>query len=227
MKKVLLMTIPHTGKVFLENYMTEVLELKKVIDFASFIETKDENVFASTHTASPQPLIQRRLYEYAKAECRVVATLRHPYANGVSCAARGHQNLTYAATNWRLMEQQIPQYDMFWVDVETAVENRQQMMLQLCKFLGRKPVKNERHNAFVQRWKKANALPKSNPIKKDFLNTGKLPEGYSFSTLDSAMKWYLPLKAKLDKQYAPASGSGPRSSKPSDEGSIPSRGAKQ
>ena len=164
------------------------------------------------------------MFDYAVDNCYVVAPLRNPIANAVSCIARKHSNLVYTARNWEIMAEMAPRYNIFWVDIDATNETRKNMMSQLCDYLQRQPSKPAASDAFIERWKKVNAVPKSNPVKKEYEATKKLPRGYDYRHLDNAIRWYDKLKAELDIKYTPAVGHGTVASNHSKEGSNPSGG---
>jgi len=225
MKKVMLISIPHTGTVFVSEFLEHVMGLKHIKDPQEFMETDNMNVFMRIHTSTPIQEWKNPLFDYAEENCHVVSPIRHPYENAVSCYARQSSNPAFAWMNWNIMMATAPRYNIFWVDIDTKY--RHNMMNQLCTFLERKPQSKELYDRYVDKWQKVNRVPKHNAIRKAYNETGILPKGIKRDLFDDAVAWFDELKESIDKQYALADGYGTVASNHSKEGSTPSKGAKQ
>ncbi len=201
MKKILLLTVPHTGTVFVHDFLKDVLNLKHYqgmnIDQASvFMETDNTNIFARIHTTSPTRLIQEAkgsLMEYAENNCNVVIPLRNPVDSAISCIARKHHDLVYCTSCWEIMLEMYPRYNVFWIDINVKPELRHNMMTQLCEFLDCSPANSSEFNEYIDKWQKRNSVDYQNGIP---------PKNFDFDSLDFAVQWYDDMKIKLDKQYS-------------------------
>ena len=210
MKKILLLTVPHTGTVFTCDYLREILGLKHYQgmnrgDAEEFINTEDTNVFARIHTTSPTKLAQEgpnSLLDYAINNCNVISTLRPPIDNAISCVIREHSNLVYCASCWDIMIEMTPKYNVFWLDTHAKKETRRNMIEQLNTFLDCQPKDIDKFNNFIDGWEKVGEGKKFPDIKQAYIDEGTLPKGYDFSSLDFAVHWYDDMKIKLDKQYS-------------------------
>jgi hypothetical protein len=206
MKKILLMSIPHTGTIFVSRFLEQVMGVKLVQDYNEFMETGDTNVFLRLHTSTPVQTYKTPIWEYAAANCKTVSPLRHPYENAVSCFAREHSNLAFPWACWNSMMETAPLFDeIFWVDIDT--QHRENMMNQLCEFIEREPRNLELYERYIKDWKKVNRVPKHNKIRKAYNETKELPNGPRYDLLDDAVVWYDNIKEQIDKQYAPGEGS--------------------
>jgi hypothetical protein len=195
------MSIPHTGTIFVSRFLEQVMGVRLVQDYSEFMETDDTNVLLRLHTSNPHQSYKVPIWEYSAKNCKVVAPIRHPHENIVSCVARGHPNLLYPWQNWREMMRTVPIFDeVFWVDVDT--EYRENMMGQLCTFIEREPRNLDLYEQYVKDWKKVNRVSKSNEIRKAYNETGVLPHGPKYELFDDAIAWYTNLKQQLDEKYS-------------------------
>lgn len=200
MKKILLVSIPHTGTIFVSRFLEQIMSVRLVQDYTEFMETDDTNVLLRLHTSDPPQPYKIPVWEYAAANCKVVAPIRHPYETVVSSVARKHANLLYSWANWKHMMHISPMFsEIFWVDIDTKY--RENMMEQLCTFVEREPRNLDLYEHYIKDWKKLNRVSKSNEIRKAYNETGVLPHGPRYELFDDAVAWYSNIKTIVDEQY--------------------------
>ena len=200
MKKILLMSIPHTGTIFVSNFLEQILGVKHLTDYNEFMSTERTDVFLRLHTSTPVQAYKQPIWEYGAEHCKTVAPLRHPYENAVSCYAREHANLAFPMACWANMMETAPMFDeIFWVDIDT--QYRRNMMDQLCEYLEREPKDETLYDRYVDQWKKVNRVSKQNVVRNRYNETGELPKGPRYDLLDSAVVWYNDIKQRIDEQY--------------------------
>ena len=95
------------------------------------------------------------------------------------------------------MMEMYPNYEVFWVDIQTAPENRDNMMRQLLQFVGRDPVDEKAYETYINEWKKVNFVKEE--TKRQFAVRNKF---HDFKYLDTAVEWYDKKKAELDELYS-------------------------
>lgn len=196
MKKILLLSVPHTGTVFISDYLEEIIGLNRIADNDRFIQTNDNKTFIRIHTTSPQRLENKKktsVAEYAKNNCNVIIPLRHPIDNAKSCIARNHANLVYCSDCWNVMFEMYSAYNVFWVDIDILPEHRNNMMQQLSNFISCEPINQSTYDSFIDRWQKKNYTEYDKNI---------LPPHHRYDYLNSAIEWYEKKKIELNKQYS-------------------------
>lgn len=225
MKKVLVMSIPHTGTEFVTEYLgfMDIMPLRfvKPMDDQSY---SDETIYYSKHkefVTHPSKHVVSHIHidhntkenlcismkyaimEYAKENCKVVIPLRHPLENAISYIGRNKETkMSYCENNWNILfDDIIPNYDIFWVDINVAKQKRFKMMEELNKFIGREPIDNLRFRRYVSEWNPVNHVEECDNMKEAYYKHDKLPEGYDFGCLDVAIKWYNNKKVELDELY--------------------------
>jgi len=203
MKKVLLLSVPHTGTVFTRNYITDVLDIPHCRNLGAFVIKNVARMHVNLHTTEATYIgngtqVCRDILDYAEENCNVVIPIRDPIENAISCLGRGHNTLHYCIGNWKAMIREYSRFkNVFWVDVWTPEENRRTMMHKLNEFLDREP-EQEAFDNFVNHWKKVNNRSDEQMIKAD----RRVPF-HDFSELQFAVDWYNEKKAELDKLYSP------------------------
>ena len=212
-KKVLIMSIPHTGTVFTIDYLDQVMPLKYLgDDHWKFIKHPSKHVAGQFHISITQRkeseeywTKEYNIMEYAKDNCKVIIPLRHPIENAISYTARyGVGNyMDELVDNWRIMIELHSNYDVFWLDINITRAKRHNMMRQLNKFIEREPIDRIKFYRYVKQWKPLNVYREnSNLIKDAYIEQGKLPVGYDFRSLDFAVWWYNKKKIELEQQYS-------------------------
>jgi hypothetical protein len=207
MRKVLLLSVPHTGTVFARRYIEDVAEFPHCRNLGAFVTKDVTRMHVNLHTVrSNRP--ERRgakedgVFKYAYENCNVVIPVRDPIDNAISCLGRGFNNLDYCIQNWQAMMDEYQCFkNVFWLDVWAPVENRATMISKLNEFLDVEP-----HPTYVTRfvrdWKKVNHRTTEQMVKGD-----RRTPFHDFRPLDFAVEWYKEKKAELDKLYAPGEGS--------------------
>ncbi len=210
-KKILVMSIPHTGTVFATDYLKQVMPLQYFDDkpYNEFIIHPSKHVFSQIHISDNQR-IENELHwsdimGYAEKNCKVIIPLRHPIESAISYTARyGIGNyMDDLVDNWRSMIEIHSKYDVFWLDINIAKEKRYNMMLQLNKFIEREPSDRMKFYRYVKEWKPVNVYRENrNTIKNAYTDHNMLPAGYNFNSLNFAVWWYTKKKTELEKQYS-------------------------
>lgn len=204
MKKILLLSVPHTGTIFVRDYLMQILHLPFIADANNFISEKRNAVAQTMHTTGPQLKANKTVNgvaEYAIDNCNVIIPFRHPMDNAISCIGRDHPNLEFCATNWSILFEMYPLYNVFWVDIDAPKENRRNMMEQLNGFVGCYPISADAFDKYVDDWAPVNNLTKANPIKKAYVENGTLPKGFDYSVMDEAVVWHSTKKQELLRKY--------------------------
>lgn len=203
MRKVLLLSVPHTGTVFTRNYIVDVLNIPHCRNLGAFVAKDVTRMHVNLHTVySNRP--ERRgskedaVFKYAYQNCNVIIPVRNPIDNAISCLGRNHNNLDYCIQNWEAMLGECDRFKhVFWFDVWTPEENRRTMLYKLHEFLDIEP-----HPTYVERfaraWKKVNHRTTEQIVKAE----RRVPF-HDFSELQFAVDWYNEKKAELDKLYSP------------------------
>ena len=205
MKKTLLLSVPHTGTVFVRNYIVDVLDIPHCRNLGDFITKDVTRMHINLHTVEANYIgngtqLNRDILEYAEENCNVVIPIRDPIENAISCLGRGHTTLHYCIGNWRAMISEYSRFtNAFWVDVWTPEENRRTMLRKLNEFLDIEP-----HPTYVEKfarsWKKVNYRTTEQILKGE-----RRTPFHDLSELQFAVDWYKEKKAELDKLYTPLS----------------------
>jgi len=196
MKKVLVMSMPHTGTEFVTEYLgfMDIIPLVFIRPAPSFITHPSKHVLYHMHIgtypkAKHYPN-EHGIMAYAKENCKVVIPLRSPVKNAVSYINR-YDNMSLCVKNWNLLINDVSlEYDIFWLDIDIAQEKRYNMMNQLNKFIGRKPTDDLKFRKYVIEWKPVNRVEQNNSLEK-----------HNFECLDFAVEWYNNKHKELEKLY--------------------------
>lgn len=209
MKKILILSAPHTGTCFARDYLLEVMPITLIPEYNAFVKSLDKNIVCNMHTTSQQRLTNERsinmvhdIAGYAIDNCKVVIPFRHPIKNALSCLMRQHKDLINCTESWRILLEMYLKYDVFWLDVDISEGKRRNMMDQLNAFVECEPINSEKFNSWIEHWEPRNSYSDRNPIKKAYAENGTLPKGYDFNELDFAVQWYDEMKIKLEQQYS-------------------------
>ncbi len=200
MRKILLLSVPHTGTVFVRNYINDVLKVSRC-KHPDYLVTDDGLVYTNIHCNSPQRLENEKPNNpamYGVKNCNVIIPIRNPIDNAISCLGRGHSNLVYCAENWRVLMEMYPLCKrVFWVDVWAPEQNRRNMMLKLNEFLGIEP-NQKLFDDYVNNWKVVN-----NRTEEQIEIAERRTSHFKFDLLDFAVEWYEQKKIELNRLYTP------------------------
>jgi len=196
MKKVLVLSIPHTGTEFVTDYLgfMDIMPLVFIRPATAFIKHPSKHVLYHKHigtypNAKHYPN-EHGIEEYAKENCKVVIPLRHPIKTAISYINR-YTDMSLCKNNWELLINNIlPNYEIFWLDIDIAQQKRYNMMSKLNEFLERKPVNDINFRKYVAKWKPVNHIKHSEST-----------EAYDFNHLNFATEWYDNKHTELDKLY--------------------------
>jgi hypothetical protein len=221
MKKVLVLSIPHTGTEFVTNYLgfMDIMPLRFVKPIKDQVY-KDTTLFNKAHMefiTHPsrhvvghmhigEHLHLKREYDimdYAKEHCKVIIPLRHPLENAISYIGRHKEiKMLYCANNWSiLLNDIISNYEIFWIDINIAKRKRLRMMKGLNRFIEREPMNDANFIKYIKEWKPVNHHEECDGMKEAYYTRGELPKGYDVSCLDTAIKWYNNKHTELEKLY--------------------------
>jgi hypothetical protein len=199
-KKVALVSIPHSGTIFVSDFLEKVVGLRHVKDYNEFMETHDMDVFIRMHTNAPiDSYINTDIWEYIFEYCEVVSPLRHPHEVFISHLAREYPNaMDMVVESWNNMKEvwyEVP--DMFWFNIDIGETSRLDMIENLCYCFDLKQDKDKLDffldvsvRYFAANWKKVNTVPNHNEVRRAYNKTGRLPTGHDYSRLDDAVDMY-------------------------------------
>ena len=142
------------------------------------------------------------IMEYAKEKCKVIIPIRSPIESALSCIGR-NGGIGECKKNWDIMLNDIiPKYDIFWLDINTPHHMRHKMMNKLNEFIERVPADKLKLYRYVTEWKPLNSYAKCAPLKKAYASKGQLPQEHNFKILNNATEWYNRKTKELVTQYA-------------------------
>jgi len=196
MKKVLVMSIPHTGTEFVTEYLgfMDIMPLVFIRPAPAFIKHPSKHVLYHKHIgtypyAKHYPN-EQGIEEYAKENCKVVIPLRHPVKTAISYLNR-YKDMSLCKNNWNLLINDVSStYDIFWLDIDIAQEKRYTMMSQLNNFIERKPTDKINFRKYINEWKPVNHVEQN-----------KSPKEHNFECLNFAIEWYNNKHEELEKLY--------------------------
>jgi hypothetical protein len=196
MKKVLVLSIPHTGTEFVTEYLgfMDIMPLVFIRPAPMFILHPSKHVLYHMHIGSYPGAFrfpdEQGTMEYAKENCKVVIPLRNPIKNAISYINR-YKDMSFCKTNWDLLiNDVVPNYDIFWLDIDITKERRYNMMNKLNESIERKPINDIEFRKYVNVWHPINHIEQKAPL-----------EGYDFKCLDFAVEWYDNKHTELEKLY--------------------------
>lgn len=190
------MSIPHTGTEFVTEYLgfMDIMPLVFIRPAPMFKLHPSKHVLYHMHIGSTPGGFrfpgEQGIMEYARENCKVVIPLRNPIKNAISYINR-YKDMSFCKTNWDLLiNDVVPNYDIFWLDIDITKERRYNMMNKLHESIGRKPINDIEFRKYVNAWNPINHIEQKEPL-----------EGYDFKCLDFAVEWYNNKHTELEKLY--------------------------
>ncbi len=113
---------------------------------------------------------------------KIIVTARDPYLCGIRYTKGS--TVEAAAKEWDIMLDRLSEIDHFVFDV--ACSDRRAHVNDLFNFINEVPHFDT--EKFVNDWTPIKAS--RSPLKEEYLESGKLPEGHDWSQLDRAVNWY-------------------------------------
>lgn len=170
----ILLTVPYTGTHFTRTLLqiAGAMPFPQSYSYVPHAHWLDENVAE----------------DWAKiVQTKILITARDPYLSAIRAISTSQENpVDFIADSWAVCFTCMNETDHFVFDIGGPKEKRLAHARDAINFIGAKEI--DRIDDYIARWEPANES--FNDHKSEYLKTGKLPSGYDWTVLDTAVNWY-------------------------------------
>jgi len=187
MTETVIFTVPHTGTHFIAEFLT-VLGMKSHVNNTSLVPA---NKFCRIHSYRTTIKDVPGGYYSKLLNSKVIVAARIPYMTVFRRIAQENSIHTVDthAERWNCFLDVLPELDHVVLDITCREEEKYIQLVNIAKHVNQySPDKEQLIQAYADAWKPQNVS--DTVYKKEFLETGALPEGHNWSRFDRAVEWY-------------------------------------
>lgn len=171
----ILLTVPHTGTTFVRTLLTKV--------------GADSDPYAKAYVPNAHWLDEGIAETWDKiVQTKLIITARDPYLSAIRAIKTNEENpVEWIADAWTLCFDAMSKTKHVVFDIDCPEQTRLSCAQNVVKFIGI-DLYSDRIDGYVEKWIPQNESHSEH--KTEYLETGKLPEGYDWSLLDTTVEWY-------------------------------------
>ena len=171
----ILLTVPHTGTTFVRTLLSKACA--------------DSDPYAKAYVPDAHWLDEGIAENWDKiVQTKLIITARDPYLSAIRAIKNGQENpVEWIADAWTLCFDAMSKTKHVVFDIDCPVQARLNCAQNAIKFIGI-DLALDRIDGYVERWIPQNES--TSIYKTEYLEIGKLPNGYDWELLDDAVEWY-------------------------------------